>query len=203
MRQSLFSSTIYRIFITKKYLMTPESKKSLIEAVRFALTILIIVVPIRTFVAQPFIVSGDSMFPTFKNREYLIIDQLSYQFRSPIRGEVAVFHYPKDPSKYFIKRVIGLPGETVTIRGKQVSVTSSTGEAVKLDESQANYTNGLGAVNLNRKLEAGEYFVMGDNRDWSLDSRAWGPVPEELFRGRALIRLFPFNMIDFLPGSIN
>ncbi len=183
--------------------MTPESKKSLIEAIRFALTIIVIVVPIRTFVAQPFIVSGDSMFPTFKNREYLIIDELSYQFRSPARGEVVVFHYPKDPSKYFIKRVIGLPGETVTIKGKDVSITSSTGEAVKLDESRANYTNGLGAINLNSKLEAGEYFVMGDNRDWSLDSRAWGPVPEKSFKGRALLRLFPLNVIDYLPGSLN
>src|SRR3989344_361805 len=94
----------------------PRQKSGWWEIVRFVLVTLIIVVPIRTYVAQPFIVSGLSMVPSFDDGEYLIIDELSYLFRPPERGEVIVFRYPQDPSKFFIKRVINLPGETVTIQ---------------------------------------------------------------------------------------
>jgi len=149
----------------------PRQKSGWWEIVRFVLVTLIIVVPIRTYVAQPFIVSGLSMVPSFDDGEYLIIDELSYLFRPPERGEVIVFRYPQDPSKFFIKRVINLPGETVTIQNNAY------------------------------QLQADEYFVLGDNRDRSLDSRAWGPVSKKLIRGRVFLRLFPFNRIAFLPTA--
>lgn len=184
--------------------MSNETKQSLFELLRFAVTILIIVIPIRTFIAQPFIVSGDSMFPTFKNREYLIIDQLSYYLRSPERGEVVVFKYPEDHRKYFIKRIIGLPGETVTISGTDVSITTPDGIKITIDDTKANFTDNLPHTQtITRTLGDQEYFVMGDNRDWSSDSRSWGPVTEDLIRGRALVRLFPFTTIELLPGSLN
>jgi signal peptidase I len=167
------------------------------ELVKFFVLTLIIVVPIRTFIAQPFIVSGLSMFPTFHDHDYLIIDELSYYLRSPKRGEVVVFRYPKDPSKYFIKRVIGLPGETVIIEGNKVEI--KTGETVTtLNEP---YLNGLNLGNSETVLDSSEYFVMGDNRQVSLDSRMWGPLPENLITGRALLRLYPFNDDVTLPGN--
>ncbi len=152
--------------------MMSKFRSSVWEVVKFVVITLIIVVPIRTFVAQPFIVSGASMDPTFRDGQYLIVDELSYYFRPPTRDEVVVFKYPKDPSKHFIKRISGLPGETVTIAGtKQV-------------------------------LGPDEYFVMGDNRLASLDSRSWGALPARLITGRVLARLFPLNQIGLWPGVI-
>lgn len=182
--------------------MDDTSKRSLIEITKFALTIILIVVPIRTFIAQPFIVNGESMFPTFSGGEYLIIDQLSYQLRQPDRGEVIVFRYPNDPSKFFIKRVIALPGETIKINNSTVTITTVEGEEIILDESYASYTEAVWGTNITTNLKDQEYFVMGDNRNRSLDSRSWGPVEEKFVRGRVFVRLFPVTEIGFLPGNI-
>ena len=97
----------------EKDLKKDKEEHPFIEIIRFAVIALIIVIPIRMFVAQPFIVSGASMEETFQSGEYLIVDQVSYHLHNPARGDVIVFRYPKDPSKYFIKRIIGLPGDTI------------------------------------------------------------------------------------------
>lgn len=172
------------------------------ELLRFAIIALIIVLPIRWFVALPFIVSGASMEETFHNNEYLIVDQLTYKFENPARGDVIVFRYPRDPSKYFIKRVIGLPGETVSIDGSNVTITNSEHpEGLVLDEPYAQIERAMG--NLTQELGEGEYFVMGDNRDQSSDSRVWGTLEESKIIGRALLRLFPLNEVGLFPGSYN
>ena len=171
--------------------------ESVLEIVRFVVIVLIIVVPIRLYVGQPFIVSGESMVPTFANGEYLIVDELSYHFRDPVRGEVIIFRYPKDPSKFFIKRIIGLPGETVAIGGNIVSIKSGD-ETIILDEPYIE-SQQLQAQTL--KLGVDEYFVMGDNRGASLDSRSWGVLEESLIQGRAFIRLLPINKLSYLPGT--
>lgn len=170
------------------------------ETIRFVLIALAIVLPIRLFVAQPFIVSGASMNPTFSNGQYLIIDELSYHIGDPVRGDVAVFKYPKNPSQYFIKRVIGLPGETVTVNEQgQVIIKDLAGrEVLTLKEPYVEYTK---SDSVERTLGVDEYFMMGDNRAGSYDSRMWGPVQRELIVGRAFIRLFPFDTIDVLPGE--
>lgn len=170
------------------------------ETVRFLLIAFAIVIPIRIFVAQPFIVSGASMDPTFKNGQYLIVDELSYNISNPSRGDVVIFKYPKNPSQYFIKRVIGLPGETVSINDKgHVSIKDTSGTVVlSLTEPYVEYQKDEAAE---RTLKAGEYFVMGDNRSGSFDSRAWGPVPRDLMVGRAFLRLFPVGDIGVLPGQ--
>lgn len=181
--------------------MPPENKSSSVwDIVKFALITLVIVLPIRAYIAQPFIVSGASMDPTFKDGDYLIIDEASYLFRSPKRGEVIVLRYPKDPSKFFIKRVIGLPNETISVIGGSVTITKTDGTQETLKEDYAKEFFGANTV---KKLGADEYFVMGDNRPVSLDSRIWGPVPEKLIKGRALLRLLPPSKADFLPGAIN
>jgi signal peptidase I len=171
-----------------------------LEIVRFALIAIIIVVPIRFFVAQPFIVSGASMDDTFHNGEYLIVDQLTYQFESPQRGEVVVFRYPADPKKFFIKRVIGVPGDTITIEGDAVTIVNETyPEGQRLREPYVEQMSGNGR--LIETLTEGEYFVMGDNRDFSSDSRTWGVLTEDRIIGRAFVRLFPFRTADTFPGA--
>ena len=177
-----------------------KDKASWGEIIRFALITLIIVVPIRAYVAQPFIVNGASMSPTFENGHYLIVDEISYFFRQPERGEVVIFRYPKEPNKFFIKRVIGLPGETVIIEEGQTFIETKEG-ILELEESYAIGKNYL-KQSLETTLKAGEYFVMGDNRDYSLDSRIWGPVDYKLIKGRAFLRLFPFNQMGFKPGHL-
>lgn len=179
----------------------PEAQKDTFftELLKFALIAAVIVIPIRMFVAQPFIVSGASMDPTFATGQYLIIDELSYHFEEPKRGEIVIFRYPKDPSQFFIKRVIGLPGETVHIQNNQVSITEASGIEINLVES---YVKNIGNGNtLTKKLGEDEYFVMGDNRPESSDSRTWGILPKENIVGRAFLRLLPFDKLGIFPGS--
>lgn len=177
-----------------------ENKKSFIwDLVKFCLVSLAIVIPIRIFIAQPFIVSGKSMYPTFDNRQYLIIDELSYRFRDPSRGDVIVFHPPPNKKEYYIKRIIGLPNETIKISdGKVKIINSDNPDGFTLDETYI-------SVNLPEMppkiLGSDEYFVMGDNRNASYDSRSWGPLDRDLIVGRAFIRLIPFNSAGFFPGE--
>ncbi len=176
---------------------TNQNKKHFFEIIRFALITLVIVVPIRAYVAQPFVVNGDSMIPSFHNGEYLIIDELSYHFRAPERGEVVVFRFPNDPSKFFIKRVIGLPGESVVIKDDRISIVDGL-KVITLNESYIDHSDPYRPIKVDLAEE--EYFVMGDNRDVSSDSRVWGPLSEDLIKGRVLLRLLPVNKITFLPG---
>ncbi len=184
---------------TKKGIDWKKYKKDGIEFFKFGIIALLIVLPIRLFVAQPFIVSGDSMYPTFHNGQYLIIDELSYHLRAPKRGEVIVFHYPRETKKYLIKRIIGLPGEKVIINNGKVSIKGTDGNEQTLDESYINEPfNYSGTFDLNE----GEYFTMGDNRNRSSDSRAWGVLPKKDIVGRTFLRLFPFSDATYLPGKI-
>jgi signal peptidase I len=179
----------------------PEEQKDnfFTELLKFALIAAAIVIPIRMFVAQPFIVSGASMDPTFSTGQYLVVDELSYRFEEPKRGDVVIFRYPKDPKQYFIKRLIGLPGETVRIEGEKVSITTIEGETSTLSEPYVKNRGNGG--NIVKKLGEDEYFVMGDNRPESSDSRSWGVLPREDIIGRAFLRLLPIETIGILPGS--
>ena len=172
------------------------------ELVRFAIMALIIVVPIRVFLAEPFVVSGSSMVPTFENSDYLIIDKVSYRFGNPKRNDIVVFRYPNDETKFFIKRIIGLPNETVDIKGSIVTIINEQKkDGFQLDEP---YVKNTANNNTRLELKDGEYFVMGDNRSGSSDSRYWGAVKKNLISGRALLRLrlWPINnVVDILPGS--
>jgi signal peptidase I len=179
----------------------PKPRHPIIEIVQFALIALLIVLPIRMFIAQPFIVSGASMEETFHTGEYLIVDQVTYRFHEPTRGDVIIFRYPRDPSKFFIKRIIGLPGDTITIDGSTVTIFNDTyPEGVELTES---YIKSMEPNTVQTEtLGDREYFVMGDNRDQSSDSRVWGVLQEENIIGRALVRLFPVNDVEILPGFV-
>lgn len=184
-----------------EYAETEHKEHPLAEIVRFSIIAILIVIPIRMFIAQPFIVSGASMDDTFHSGEYLIVDQVSYYFALPARGDVVVFRYPKDPSKFFIKRVIGLPGDTITIENAQVIIENEEHpEGFILDEPYIKSMDS--APVMTETLGNREYFVMGDNRNRSSDSRSWGVLQEERIVGRAFIRLFPPSKVDYLPGAV-
>jgi len=179
----------------------PQEKREnfFTELLKFALIAIIIVVPLRLYVAKPFIVSGASMEPTFDTGQYLIVDELSYRFEAPQRLDVVIFRYPKDPTQYFIKRIIGLPGETVAIKNGDVYITTVNGQTTKLDEP---YIKNIGnGGDMTTTLGADQYFVMGDNRPESSDSRIWGILPRANIVGRAFLRLLPVSSASVFPGS--
>ena len=162
-----------------------------------------VTLPIRYFIAQPFIVNGASMVPTFENGEYLIIDEASYYFfREPERGEVVVFRYPLNPKQFFIKRIIGLPNERVEIRNGEVWI--------KNDEHPDGFTlpepylpEGFRTSDDTEvKLSDKEYFVMGDNREFSSDSRRWGSLDRRFVTGRAFLRAWPLSRIGIIENSV-
>jgi signal peptidase I len=182
---------------------TEKKEHPILEIVKFLVLAAIIVIPIRAYVAQPFVVNGASMDPTYATGQYLIVDELSYKFESPKRGDVIVFKYPIDPSKYFIKRIIGLPGETVSLKNGVVTITSNRlPTPLVLDEPYIKLSKTDGSddqvVTLEQGTSTKNYFVMGDNRVASLDSRFWGVLPEKLIIGRAFVRLFPFDKVSLL-----
>lgn len=161
---------------------------ALLEVLEIALVVIGAIIVIRYFLVQPFLVSGGSMDPTFANGDYLLIDQLTYRFRAPERGEVIVFK--NEQGTYFIKRVIGLPGETVKVHDGGVAVSGAGRPAQTLDESYL--PAGLPtAGETDATLGEGEYFVMGDNRPYSYDSRSWGAIEKEEIVGVVRLRLWP------------
>lgn len=169
------------------------------ELLKLALLVIVIVVPVRLWVAQPFLVSGASMEPTFDSGEYLIVDEFSYHLGEPRRFDIIIFRYPKDPSKFYIKRIVGLPGEKLEIADNSIRVTHEDGSSETLAEPYVALSGNGPAQTVT--LEDGEYFVMGDNRPDSSDSRYWGPLPREDIIGRALLRLLPIQNIALLPGE--
>lgn len=179
----------------------PQKENVLKEIVKFTLIALVIVVPIRLWIAQPFIVSGASMDPTFKSNQYLIVDQLTYHLSDPKREDVIIFRYPRNPSTFFIKRIIGLPGETVKIaNGKITIINKENPNGIDIPDTHV-AVNHKTADNFAVSLGPTEYFVMGDNRAESSDSRIWGPLERKYIIGRPILRLFPFTTISVLPGK--
>lgn len=162
------------------------------EILKIVIIALLIVVPIRYFLFQPFFVRGQSMEPAFENGDYLIIDEISYRFGSPQRGEVVVFKYPQNPSQRYIKRIVGLPGETIAIEAGSVIIFNREGSQI-LDESDYLPASCQTPGDVRVSLDEDEYFVLGDNRVSSADSRRWGPLPEENIVGRVLFRAWPFT----------
>lgn len=177
-----------------------DSWKGLVKDLfTLAFLVIVVVIPIRAFVVSPFIVDGASMHPIFENLDYLVVDEIVYRFKAPERGDVIVLRYPANPSVFYIKRIIGLPNEKVSIDRGVVTVTTAGGGTLTLSEpytvnEDATYTKDV-------LLKEDEYFVMGDNRPNSSDSRAWGPLPRKDIVGRVDLRLLPVDEIGFFPGA--
>ncbi len=207
----------------KKEVVEPENEEQvyygvgsfLLEVVKVFVWALVIIVPVRVFLFQPFRVQGASMQPNFQNNDYLVVNEFAYKqtevnllgahlftvgtTKDLKRGEVVVFRYPKNPQQYFIKRVIGLPGEQIKIADGRVKLFSQgNSEGEILDES-AYLPKGLatsGTVEIT--LSQDQYFVLGDNRANSSDSRVWGPLPKSDVIGKVLIRAWPFEKAEIL-----
>jgi len=144
----------------------------------------------RAFVLQPFIVDGNSMEPNFHNNEYLLVNQMTYRLRAPERGETIIFRFPKDPQEDYIKRIIGLPEEKIDIFDGKVYINNSLLDEKYLSPDEQTTVSD---INFSRTLNADEYFVMGDNREHSSDSREWGPMPKKNIIGRAWLDVYPFK----------
>lgn len=161
------------------------------EIVQIAVLALAIILPVRYFLIQPFVVKGASMEPNFYDSEYLIIDELTFHFRNPERGEIVVFRPPQHTDQYYIKRVIGLPGETVEIRNGVITIYNAENpNGFALTET---YISEVTEGRDRRTLGPDEYYVMGDNRDASLDSRYFGAVPRDNLVGRVWVRGLPLD----------
>ena len=154
---------------------------------------LVTVFIIRNFLAQPFLVSSASMEPNISNENYLIIDEITYRFREPERGDVIVFRYPNDHSVFFIKRIIGLPGDRVVINRNTALVFDGEKE-IKISGP----VNGL----VDTVLGENKYFVVGDNRYNSFDSRNWGPISRSDIVGIARLRVFPINEFGIIKNGL-
>ncbi|MFW0870873.1 MAG: signal peptidase I [Patescibacteria group bacterium] len=175
----------------------PKPRSWTRELLDFALIVLLVVLPIRYFVAEPYIVTGVSMADTYATGHYLIINKFEYKLGSIDRGDVLVFRSPVEEDKFYIKRVIGLPGETISIHDGHVYAQSEDHEEILLEEPYAS-SRTLGTTLM--ELDDDEYFMMGDNRIDSFDSRSWGPLNIDNIRGEPVLRLFPLNKIDLMPG---
>ncbi len=179
-----------------------EEKSFFQELIEIFIIVIVIAIPIRIFIAQPFIVSGSSMEPTFETGNYLIVDQLTYKFKNPKRGSIIIFRFPNNESKFLIKRVIGLPGEDLKIDSGEVYTKKSKTRWHKIEIPNLGEEEKDSLKNISTHLKENEFFVMGDNSKFSLDSRSWGTLPSDMIVGRPLIRLFPFSEISFMPGNM-
>jgi signal peptidase I len=164
---------------------------SLLEILEVAIVAVGAVFLIRTFLIQPFLVSGASMIPTFADGDYLLIDQVTYRFREPERGEVVVFRSPADRSTYFIKRIIGLPLETVVVENGVITIANEAEQ--RRFQLKEDYIHGSAGTRGEGKFVLGEdeYFLLGDNRSYSFDSRSWGALSKENLVGLVRLRLWP------------
>lgn len=158
-----------------------------------------IVLPFRIYIAEPYLVDGRSMDPTFKTGDYLIVNKFSYRVGTPKRNSVIVFRYPNDPKKSFIKRVIGLPGETVEVKDNSVTIFNTENpKGFSIDQSYITHPS-LGTYKVTLKDD--EFYVMGDNRAESFDSRYWGPLQRKFILGEPIVRLWPVTQMAVLPGD--
>jgi len=156
-----------------------------LEVFEILAVVLISIYIIYGFIAQPFLVQGASMEPNFSSGDYLLVDEATYYFREPTRGEVIVFKNPSNTSEFYIKRIVGLPGEEVVVSDNEVAIDGDLLGEEYLDmdvEVKGRYVF---------QLDSDEYFVMGDNRSQSFDSRSWGPLGDELIIGVVRLRFWP------------
>lgn len=189
-----------RVLQTEEAPSSGDSKASAVlafifELIQVAAVSLAIIIPVRYFLIQPFYVKGASMEPSFFDHEYLIIDEVSYRFAEPQRGDIVVFRYPVDPKQYFIKRVIGLPGETVEVSPEGIKIYNDQyPNGMMIDESSYLSKDVVpSTISRTLTLKTGEYFVMGDNRGSSLDSRFFGAIKRSDIVGKVWLRGWPFD----------
>lgn len=178
-------------------------KEYFFEIVKIIVFSLAIIIPVRMFVVQPFIVEGDSMTPNFHDGEYLIVDEISYRFKEPQRGDVVIFHPPLAPNVYYIKRIIGRPGETVELKNGKIYIYNQEFPKGQVIDESGYLTQHQVNEESRVTLSEAQYYVMGDNRANSLDSRRLGPITMDHIKGKALLRAFPFSEFTLFKTPAN
>lgn len=173
-------------------------KNNLAEFIEFIAIMAAILIVIRFLIAEPHLVSGSSMVPNFHTGDYIITNKLLMKISQPKRGEVIVLQNPRNQDQVFIKRVIGMPDEKIKLSQGQVFINDEP-----LDEPylpQGTITSGEQFLTDDEEIvvPSGQYFVLGDNRGESSDSREWGPIPAQLIVGQAYLRYWPLNKINLL-----
>lgn len=167
------------------------------DLLKTGIIVFMIAFSIRYFLIQPFVVEGNSMLPNFIDTEYLLAEKLSFSVIQAKRGDVVIFKYPKNPSVNFIKRIIGLPGETVTIENGTVKIINNENPNGFIIDEKGYLNSGVKTVTSEKvysiTLQDGEFFVMGDNREHSSDSREWGVLPKSNIIGRAWLIIKPLE----------
>lgn len=157
---------------------------------------------IYLFIAQPHKVSGSSMFPTFHDGDYILTDKVSYKVGEPSRGDVIVLKNPNDESQDFIKRIIGMPGDTIELKQGYIYLDGQRLTEIYLPQETSTAGGRFLTENSLIKVGTNQYFVIGDNRDHSSDSREWGTVPKEKIIGKTFFRYFPpqrFGLFKSIP----
>jgi len=172
-------------------LTTPAPGKSLLREIIETILLTVIIYLSVNFATGRFRIEGSSMEPSMHQDQYVLVDKISYKIGNPHRGDVVVFNYPLATERDFIKRVIGLPGETVTIRGGVVSIDGHPLQEPYIAQPP-DYENSW-------TLGPDQYFVLGDNRNSSLDSHSWGPLDRHYLIGRALFVYWPPKLWGLVP----
>lgn len=189
----LIVACFYRAVVRKKNFYLKRKIKEWVEVIIFAA---FLAFNIRLFVIQAYKIPSGSMIPTFKIKDHLFVTKFNYWFKLPKRGEIVVFIFPEDPKKDFIKRVIGVEGDTVQIIDKQVFVNGKPLVEPYKFHCESEIIPGKPRDNFEPVVvPKGCIFVMGDNRDKSWDSRFWGFLPKKNLKGKALFIYWPFNRI--------
>lgn len=170
-----------------------------LEFIKIAILAAITIGAVRYFVFKPFIVHGASMVPNFYENEYLIIDEISYRFKGPERGDIIVTRNPNKTDEFFLKRVIGLPGEHIIVRDGVVRIATKDNPAGAALEEPYLPSREFTPGTVDITLAADELYVMGDNRDASFDSRMFGPLTRNLVVGKVLLRGWPFDRAQRFP----
>ena len=177
-----------------------ELKDFSFDTIKIIVISLIIIIGIRSFVMQPFFVNGQSMEPNFHDGDYLIVNEIGYRLDDPKRGDVVIFHYPNDPSQFFIKRIIGLPGEKIEIKNNEITIYNKEhSDGFTLDEVYIP-RSAIISKDYSQELKNDEYYVLGDNRAASSDSRVWGVLEKHYIVGKAWVRAWPFNNFSVFEG---
>lgn len=169
-------------------------KLKILQILETVMLVILIVLPVRLFLFEPFFVLGDSMLPSYESYDYLIIEKISYRFKEPERGDVIIFHPPVNPKVYYIKRIIGLPNETIKIKDGQIDVMSPA-QPKGFTLTEPYLVNKLTPGDYESQLGSDNYFVLGDNRLESYDSRRWGPISKKQISGRVLTRVVPLKAV--------
>ena len=177
-----------------------NNRENIKDIFSFTVTVFIVVFFVRMLIAAPFVVSGESMEPTFKNGQYLIVEKISYRINEPKRGDIVVFRLPST-SRFLIKRIMALPGESIKMDGYNVYINKNDVEDSEFFLLEEEHIKHLHSNNMERTLGENYFFLLGDNRSNSVDSRYFGPIHRNDIVGKALIRLFPFNEMKILPGQ--